>query len=94
MKLETKQSTFKKLIFYICMAFIRDFIKSSKKRLFWGWIYPCTKKIGWFFKDFRGLFTSCLYKVSKKLWSTEIGLVDFQKNVSQIWKTWFREKRV
>ena len=35
--------------FYICMAFIRDFIKSSKKRLFWGWIYVCTKKMGWLF---------------------------------------------
>ena len=31
------------------MAFIRDFITSSKKRLFWGWIYPCTKKMEWFF---------------------------------------------
>ena len=76
------------------MAFTRDFIKSSKKRLFWEWIYPCTKKMVWFFKLFRRLFTSCLYKVSKKFWFTEIGLVDFEKNVSQIWKTWFREKRV
>ena len=65
------------------MAFIRDFIKSSKKRLFWG-IYPCTKKMGWFFQLFRGLFTSCLYKVSKKFWFTEIGSVYFKKNVSQI----------
>ena len=37
-----------------------------------------------FFKLFRGLLTSCLYKVSKKFWFTEIGLVDFEKNVSQI----------
>ena len=84
----------KSKFFYICMAFIRDFIKSSKKRLFWGWIHPCTKKIWWFFQLFRGLFTSCLYKVSKKFWFTEIGLVDFKKNFSQIWKTQFREKRV
>ena len=44
----------------------------------------CTKKIGWFFLLFRGLFTSCVYKVSKKFCFTEIGLVDFEKNVSQI----------
>ena len=76
------------------MAFIRDFIKSSKKRKFWGWIYSCTKKMRWFFQLFSGLFTSYLYKVSKKFWVTDIGLVDFEKNVSQILKTWFREKRV
>ena len=61
------------------MAFICDFIKSSKKRLFWGWIYLCTKKMGRFFKLFTGLFTSCLYKVWNKFWFTEIGLVDFEK---------------
>ena len=92
--LKLNNKPLKSLLFYICMTFIRDFIKSSKKRLFWGWIYPCTKKMGCFFQLFRGLFTSCLYKVSKNFWFTEIGLVYFEKNVSQIWKTWFREKRV
>ena len=74
------------------MAFIRGFIKSSKKRLFWGWIYLCTKKMRCFSQLFRSLFISCLYKEPKKFWFTEIGLVDFEKNVSQILKTWFREK--
>ena len=63
---------------------MRDFIKSSKKRLFWGWIYPCAKEMGWFFELFRDLFTSWLYKVSKKFWFTEIGLVDFEKNAFKI----------
>ena len=31
------------------MAFIRDFIKSSKKRLFWGWFTPVLKRWGGFF---------------------------------------------
>ena len=43
------------------MAFIRDFIKSSKKRLFWRLIYPCTKKMGWLFELFRGyLLVVCI----------------------------------
>ena len=66
------------------MAFIRDFIKSSKNACFGDEFTPVLKRWGGFFLLFRGLFTSCLYKVSKKFWFTEIDLVYFEKNVSQI----------
>ena len=40
---------------------------------------PLYYKDGVVFSTFWGLFTSCLYKVWKKFWFTEIGLVDFEK---------------
>ena len=47
------------------MAFIRDFIKSSKKRLFWGWIYPSTKKMEWFFFNFLEVYLLVCIKYQK-----------------------------
>ena len=63
------------------MTFIRDFIKSSKKRLFWGWIYPCTKKMGWLFNFLEVYLLVVCIKYQKN-----VGLLD--------WFIRFWEKRL
>ena len=74
------------------MAFIRDFIKSSINACFGDEFTPALKRWGGFFNFLEVYLLVVCIKYQKKFWFTEIGLVHLEKNVSQIWKTWFENR--